>query len=499
MQSQTISVPKIGTIPALTLTQSYTYDELNRLETAQEKKGAVVQWQQVFKYDRYGNRTFDTTTGQTTAGFEGLNPSISAVNNQISKSGYRYDAVGNMTLDELDHTYQYDAENHLKSYDGGVGAAYTYDGEGHRVKKVTGNGTLSTTFVYDAEGKLVAEYATNTGSSDVGARYLTQDALGSTRVVTTSSSKAPTALNAASLVTSRSDYLPFGEEIKVGVGGRVQAQGYLYGSGVVDNTRQKFTGKERDDETGLDYFGARYYANTQGRFTSVDPVKVTKARMLDPQRFNLYAYVRNNPLIYVDPNGEDVESYVLLTSGPNYSGYENNEHVSNVQTLGPKDYTNGALDGAYLALNVQVNFTAGDSPNNYTPERVAYVVNASVQEGATRSGSVENPESYQYKNSGQSQFIFDAPGPQGDPGQLKKMNGVTDMVFEVSEKNKKTGEVSTNRFYYRVQIEVHNGQINQVAAYQISKKEFDKLTGKDKDKEEKKKKDGEDEKKKKNS
>ena len=76
MQSQTISVPKIGTIPALTLTQSYTYDELNRLETAQEKKGAVVQWQQVFKYDRYGNRTFDTSTGQTTAGFEGLNPSI---------------------------------------------------------------------------------------------------------------------------------------------------------------------------------------------------------------------------------------------------------------------------------------------------------------------------------------------------------------------------------------------------------------------------------------
>jgi RHS repeat-associated protein len=298
--SQTISVPKVGTTPALTLTQSCTYDEVNRLDTAQEKKGAVVQWQQVFKYDRYGNRTFDTSTGQTTAGFEGLNPSISSVNNQISKSGYQYDAVGNMTLDELDHTYQYDAENHLKSYDGGVGAAYTYDGEGHRVKKVTGNGTLSTIFVYDAEGKLVAEYATNTAGSEVGTRYLTQDALGSTRVVTATSSKAPTALTAPSLVKSRSDYLPFGEEIKVGIGGRTQAQGYLYGSGVADNNRQKFTGKERDDETGLDYFVARYYAAMQGRFISPDPVA---GSILNPQSFNAYSYVWNNPLKLTDPTG----------------------------------------------------------------------------------------------------------------------------------------------------------------------------------------------------
>jgi len=304
--SQTVSVPKIGSIPALTLTQTYTYDELNRIETAQEKKGSTLQWQQTFKYDRYGNRTFDTTSGQTTPGFEGLNPSISTVNNRISKSGYSYDAVGNMTLDELDHTYQYDAENHLKSYDGGVGAAYTYDGEGHRVKKVTGNGTLSTIYVYDAEGKLIAEYATNTGSSEVGTRYLTQDALGSTRVVTTTSSTAPTALSAPSLVTSRSDYLPFGEEIKVGVGGRVQGQGYLYGSGVVDNTRQKFTGYERDNETGLDYAQARYYASTQGRFISPDNF-LNDTHVSDPQSWNLYAYVRNNPLNRVDPSGEKGE------------------------------------------------------------------------------------------------------------------------------------------------------------------------------------------------
>jgi RHS repeat-associated protein len=64
---------------------------------------------------------------------------------------------------------------------------------------------------------------------------------------------------------------------------------------------------ERDAETGLDYFGARYFSGAQGRFTSPDPVIVTPARMEDPQRFNLYAYARNNPFKFIDPNGEDID------------------------------------------------------------------------------------------------------------------------------------------------------------------------------------------------
>jgi RHS repeat-associated protein len=68
---------------------------------------------------------------------------------------------------------------------------------------------------------------------------------------------------------------------------------------------QKFTSKERDIETGLDYFLARYYSATQGRFTSADPIFISRRRLLDPQAINLYAYVRNNPLAYFDPNGEE--------------------------------------------------------------------------------------------------------------------------------------------------------------------------------------------------
>lgn len=71
--------------------------------------------------------------------------------------------------------------------------------------------------------------------------------------------------------------------------------------------RNKFTGKERDAESGNDYFGARYYASSMGRFLSPDWAAkiepVPYAKLDDPQSLNLYAYVRNNPLTRFDPDG----------------------------------------------------------------------------------------------------------------------------------------------------------------------------------------------------
>ena len=63
-----------------------------------------------------------------------------------------------------------------------------------------------------------------------------------------------------------------------------------------------FTSKERDAETGLDYFGARYFSGAQGRFTSPDPL-MASANVGDPQSWNRYTYGRNNPLRYNDPLG----------------------------------------------------------------------------------------------------------------------------------------------------------------------------------------------------
>jgi RHS repeat-associated protein len=63
------------------------------------------------------------------------------------------------------------------------------------------------------------------------------------------------------------------------------------------------TGKERDTESGLDYFGARYYASSMGRFMSPDPGKINPKHLMNPQKWNKYAYVLNNPLSLIDPDG----------------------------------------------------------------------------------------------------------------------------------------------------------------------------------------------------
>ena len=67
----------------------------------------------------------------------------------------------------------------------------------------------------------------------------------------------------------------------------------------------KFTGKERDQECGLDYFGARYFSGAMGRFTSADQPLLDQDPS-DPQSWNLYAYGRNNPLSFIDPTGTTV-------------------------------------------------------------------------------------------------------------------------------------------------------------------------------------------------
>lgn len=115
----------------------------------------------------------------------------------------------------------------------------------------------------------------------VTVEYHHLDAVGSVRAVT----------DASAAIVRRHDYFPFGD-------------------GPVDVAAEadpvRFGGKARDRETGLDYFGARYYASRSGRFTTVDPGHVG-GNIFDPQSWNAYAYARNNPLKYVDPTGTTYE------------------------------------------------------------------------------------------------------------------------------------------------------------------------------------------------
>ncbi len=148
------------------------------------------------------------------------------------------------------------------------------------------------------------------GGGGVDLNWLVADQLGTPRMVF---DKTGALAN-----VKRHDYLPFGEELSAGVGQRTTTLGYS-----VDGVRQKFTRKERDNETGLDYFEARYYASTQGRFTGADNPGFSNGT--DPQTWNLYAYTANNPLRRVDPDGRD---WFQIGSGygARFEWHEGTEH-----------------------------------------------------------------------------------------------------------------------------------------------------------------------------
>jgi RHS repeat-associated protein len=113
-------------------------------------------------------------------------------------------------------------------------------------------------------------------------------------------------------------------------------------------SKNKFTGKERDVESGLDYFGARYYGSALGRFTSADPITVTPARAADPQQLNLYAYGRNNPLKYLDPTGMVIDTGDL--SDKDKKLWQKVTDLANKQD-DDGNYVNPALHAAYSALD----------------------------------------------------------------------------------------------------------------------------------------------------
>jgi RHS repeat-associated protein len=204
--------------------------------------------------------------------------------------------------------------------DGSNPSTSVYDGLGQRVQ-TTQAGVMKRYF-YDINGSVVAEYEA-TGGTGYGAlkrlnvkaggrllavdevqtdgskvtSYLMADRRGSTRLL----------MNAAGAVTSRHDYLPFGEELGPGTGApgsptgmRTAAQGYSAG----DNVRQRYAGTRLDDATGLDHTLWRKLETRSGRWTTPDPYGKS-LRVANPQSFNRYAYVHNDPVNFVDRSGLD--------------------------------------------------------------------------------------------------------------------------------------------------------------------------------------------------
>lgn len=261
-----------------------------RLKVATEETGSTQNWTQSWNYDRYGNRV---GFAQNIAGFtDAPNPAVDANTNRFSSGqGFTYDLNGNLVIDNEGRQFTFNGDNKqtvVRDAANNVIGQYFFDGEGKRIKKSTNSET--TVFVYSS-GKLVAEYSTQVSQSPSVA-YTTTDHLGSPRIITDQFGQ----------VKSRRDFMPFGEDIFQNVGAsRTASLGY---SSNQDDIRQKFTGYQKDSETQLDFAEARMYENRFGRFTAIDPL-LASGKSGNPQTFNRYVYVGDNPVNLTDPLGLD--------------------------------------------------------------------------------------------------------------------------------------------------------------------------------------------------
>lgn len=286
--------------------QQFRYDSLGRLKQASEYRGdnlSSLTYKNTYSYDRYGNR-YQKLADNPLNGSDGqTNPQsyiaveandVDTLTNRFKTSvtNIQYDSAGNVTIDPkfTGKRFEYDANGRMTKVKSGDGAVTqgeaVYDGLGQRVQ-VTESG-VTRKQVYDIFGQLVAEYGGGLEEGDPGGvKYLMADHEGSTRVV----------MNSTGNVINRRDYRAFGEEIGAGVGMRTGAGGQQYGAG--EGTRKQYAGMERD-KSGLDHTTWRKYDNSAGRWTTPDPLS---GRISDPQSFNRYSYVENDPVNLVDPTG----------------------------------------------------------------------------------------------------------------------------------------------------------------------------------------------------
>jgi RHS repeat-associated protein len=294
-----INYDTLGRRTSLTLPNGvnvqYTYDAASHLTGITYANGGTILGTLNYTYDSSGRRTqLSSAIAQATVPAAVASTSYNAANQlkQWGSSALTYDADANLQTDGT-NTYSWSVRNQLASITGASAATFQYDGLGRRVSK-TINGA-STAFLYDGSN-VIQELSGTTPSANLfgglafdevfartdasGASNYLADAIGSTVALTDTSGTVQTTYA----------YEPFGNATQ---------------NGAASTNSYQFTGRENDG-TGMDFYRARYYKPSIGRFASEDPIDFAGG-------INLYAYVASSPLNFTDPSG------LKPWSWPNYT------------------------------------------------------------------------------------------------------------------------------------------------------------------------------------
>jgi len=259
--------------------RTFNYDDLNRLTEAYNVPAPGGGFSTfTYQYDSIGNMTYKSDVGVMSYGYNAGPHALTGAGGYT----YQYDVNGNMTVGK-NKTLAYDTENRLLEVnESGTITTFVYDGDGGRVKKTTSSGTttyIGSLFEKDATGKTIKYIFAGANRvatvESTGSIYYTHsDHLGSSNVITDKNGS----------LAQYCEYTPYG---------------MLARNEGTDVTKHKFTGKELDN-TGLYFYGARYYDPEIGRFITADTIVQAP---YNPQTLNRYSYCGNNPINYVDPTG----------------------------------------------------------------------------------------------------------------------------------------------------------------------------------------------------
>jgi RHS repeat-associated protein len=291
-------------------TKKYSYDSIGRLSKEEELRGdnSNLVYRNQYDYDRFGNLYRKQANNANSLPYTPIeeNTDISKSTNRFT-TNIQYDDAGNVIQDTKlrNQNYGYDANGRMYKTNSTLSADQSnavYDAGGQRV--ATQLNGVWTFFVYDVGGKLVAEYGGFQAMDEGGVKYVFQDRQGSTRAIT----------NNTGVVQARMDYTAFGEEINANIGQRTTQQGFNSNNNLSQNNiSQKYALTQRDKATGLDHTWFRKLENQAGRWTSPDPYNGSM-NLGNPQSFNRYSYVENQPTNFVDPSGLQLIAFIYYVN-----------------------------------------------------------------------------------------------------------------------------------------------------------------------------------------